>query len=294
MYNVPEAIEEWGFICSDEFPTPITGKVKPADVENLIASVKGTKFDMSVTTELPEPILKVWSEGKLRPVAGRGMMGVISGSFKSGKSYVLASILSSHLKGGQEVLNFELSSKKKFIWFDTEQSNYFFQMTQRRIHMMAGLDHNVDNLYIAYHLRKYNAKQRLLAIKYILEEVKGELDGLVIDGYVDLMKDFNSLEESRDFMDELMFWTQDQNILLLGVLHLNKGDGKLRGHLGSETLNKFDFGIKVAQPKRNIYDIENIFGRFSTFETFSFSRKEDDPYGLPVYEKGNKPISIIS
>lgn len=264
------------------------------ELKELMDRVKSTKFSMSHKVELPDPALVFYQDGKEMILATKGMMGVFTGAHKSGKSFVLSSIISSHLSGGAEILNFSLNLPRKLIWIDTEQSNYFFHKTQQRIYHMAGLNEDVER-YEAYHLRKFSAKQRLLAIKQIINENENVLDGLIIDGIVDLMTDYNDLGESRNYMDELMAWTEEKGILLLGVLHVNKGDGKLRGHLGTEVQNKFDFGIKVVQPKRNIYLIENTFGRFPTFANFEFSRRENDEgsFGKPEYLSGKEKQSLI-
>lgn len=290
---------DWDDIPGQTQTTTQSPAVKPltkeeVELRDLMERVKSTKFSMKQKVELPEPALVFYQDGREMTLATKGMMGVFTGAHKSGKSFVLASIISSHLSGGTEVLNFSLKLPRKLIWIDTEQSNYFFHMTQQRIYHMAGLNDDVDR-YEAYHLRKFSAKQRFLAIKSIINENENVLDGLIIDGIVDLMTDYNDLAESRLYMDELMAWTEDRGILLLGVLHVNKGDGKLRGHLGTEVQNKFDFGIKVIQPKRNTYLIENTFGRFPTFANFEFSRRENDEggFGQPEYLSGRVKQSLI-
>ena len=68
----------------------------------------------------------------------------------------------------------------------------------------------------------------------------------------------------------------------MGVLHANKGDGKIRGHLGSEIKNKFDFVFNIAQREKNNYLLSHPTGRFPTIPDLGFSRTDEL---MPVYEK---------
>jgi len=99
---------------------------------------------------------------------------------------------------------------------------------------------------------------------------------VVIDGYVDLIKDYNSLEEAQKLVGDLLRWTDERNVLMIGVLHVNKGDGKIRGHLGSELKNKCDFIVNVRQPEPGYYEVSNPTARYKGFNSFHFTRNEDD------------------
>jgi acetamidase/formamidase len=86
----------------------------------------------------------------------------------------------------------------------------------------------------------------------------------------------------QEYIDTLLQWSDELNILLLGVLHINKGDGKVRGHLGSELKNKCDFIVNVAKDENKTYTVSNPTCRYGEWPTFYFTRDEQ---GFPVYQK---------
>lgn len=253
-------------------------------IKALVEEVKSTEFDYTKKVEFPDPCLNFYSDGKKYPVGGRGMIGGFIGEEKSGKSFMAAALAESHLGGGTERLNFELNLDGTLIWFDTEQSAYFFDLVQRRTYDMAGIKGNVPH-YKAYHLRKWVPSDRVLAMEEILYTTPN-LAGVVIDGIVDMLDDYNDLKQAMNVLGILMRWSYDLNILLLGLLHVNKGDGKIRGHIGTEFKNKCDFLIKTKQPKRNQYELTNPTGRFKTFPDMAFNRDEDS--GKAIYTNGKK------
>lgn len=250
----------------------------------LMAKVKATKFDLLRRTTEPKPLLK-YEGNKMQPVAGRGMLGVFTGHEKSGKSFVLSCIAASGLSGGNEVLNFSLDlDGGTMLWFDTEQSGYFYDKTQRRLHRLAGHGSNLDN-YEAYHLRQLSAAERLEVVEHFVYNTPG-LSVVVLDGFVDLINDYNDLKETQAYVGRLMRWSDERQILILGVLHVNKSDGKIRGHIGSELKNKCDFVINTAKDGQT-FSCSNPTSRYVSIEDFQFTRDGD---GLPVYESFNKKL----
>src|SRR5690606_1716115 len=198
----------------------------------------------------------------------------------SGKSFVLSCISAAGLKGSGEVLNFGLDRDGgKILLFDTEQSGYFFNRTQARIHRMAGYETNCQH-YAAYHLRPLTADERMEVIEYYIYNTPG-VSVVIIDGYVDLAKDYNDLTEVQSIVGRLMKWSDERQVLIMGVLHVNKGDGKIRGHFGSELKNKCDFIIHSVKTEDNRYTVSNPTGRYMSFTAFDFTRDDE---GLPVYK----------
>jgi hypothetical protein len=78
--------------------------------------------------------------------------------------------------------------------FDTEQSKFHTQRVQRRV--MEMVESDIYN-YKTFALRAYEPKERLQFIDYIINEseFKGKIGLLSIDGFVDLVTDFNSLNK---------------------------------------------------------------------------------------------------
>jgi hypothetical protein len=258
------------------------------ELPKLIELAAATKFDYFVKVQDVKPTLTYLGE-KIMPIAGRGMCGVFIGHEKSGKSFCLSCVESSGVGNLDESLNLKLNLEGgNLLHFDTEQSLYFYQKTQKRIHDLAGIRGNTQN-YTAYHLRRFSPLERLEIIEHFIYSTQN-LSCVVIDGYVDLTEDYNSLEKSQIVVQRLLRWSDEKNCLILGVLHANKGDGKIRGHFGSEIKNKFDFVFNVAQREKNSYLLSNPTGRFPTIPDIEFTRDEN---GMPFYRK-QREVPVFS
>ena len=83
-------------------------------------------------------------------------------------------------------------------------------------------------------------------IDYALRQKKGY--GLVIiDGIRDLMLDINSTGESVEVINKMMEWSSKYDLHIHCVLHLNKGDNNVRGHIGTEMSNKAETVLVISK-----------------------------------------------
>ena len=223
-------------------------------------------------------------------------MGVITGEQKSGKSLVMSCIAASGLSGGDRILNFSLNLDKGMEYYDTEQSSYFYQLTQKRLHELAGIKGNTDR-YAAYLLRRLSIKDRMAAIDEMLKGRK-DLSCIIIDGAVDLCMDFNDVNASTQVADKLLQWSDQTGAMLITILHTTKAAGYLRGHLGTALQNKADFVIQTKQDKGvGVYTVECRESRFAPFPSFEFTR---DKNGFPLLDEEKsatdeepEPVQII-
>lgn len=245
-------------------------------VLSLIDQVEKTKFDY--LAPLPKADVCLWhvrntADGaKLFPLAGFGMIGCFTGHEKAGKSFLMSKMVSSHLASGFDVFTFRLNLRgRKALFFDTEQSRFFYAVTQRRIHDDGATKGNTDR-YQAYHLRSFPAKDRMAILEHYVKNTP-DVGAVFIDGFVDLTEDYNNLQESQQIVGKLMEWSDKKNMLIIGNLHLNKGDGKIRGHLGSEVKNKAEFVISSTKEEQGRYSCSNPTGRFAEFPSFEWYRK---------------------
>ncbi len=274
-------------ITRSEAPTATAAQVQEIikKLPTLIEKTEATKFDLHKRFMEAPATLHLLSESRTHKVSGPGQIGVFTGHEKSGKSYVLSCIAAAFLASDNECLNFTVDMPgKRFLWFDTEQSETFYDASQRRIHNIAGLHSNSDR-YAAYHLRPFTPNERLEIIEHYVNNTP-DLGCVVIDGYVDLINDYNDLKEAQAVVGRLMRWTYEKKILMMGVLHVNKGDGKIRGHIGSEIKNKCDFIVNVQKNEAKEYNVTNPACRYSEFPAFQFTRNDAD---FPIYERINKP-----
>lgn len=95
-----------------------------------------------------------------------------------------------------------------------------------------------------------------------------------IDGYVDLVTDFNSLEQATGLTEKLLQWTAIGKMHCTGILHKNFGTAKPVGHVGSSVLKKAETVVFVEKS-----DDDTIakceYSRNIPFEPITFNVNKD-------------------
>jgi hypothetical protein len=145
---------------------------------------------------------------------------------------------------------------------------------------LAGLpdDENCENLTF-FGLREFTPGVRLSLIEYALHRDKGY--GLVIiDGIRDLMLDINNPSESVNLINKLMQWSSQYNLHIHCVLHLNKGDDNVLGHIGTELSNKAETVLVISKSRvdASVSEVRPLNIRDREFKPFAFKVNDD---GLP-------------
>lgn len=187
--------------------------------------------------------------GNMLPFASFGDIVTITGAAKSRKTAITKAISAALLQDGinyNRILNFEgLLYKRNIICLDTEQNEPDFYKAEKQMLAMAGIDNDPKNLY-SYCLTDVPLKDRLDFVEYVMNRV-GNVGVLVLDGIVDICKDYNSQEESRLLIDHLKVLIAKHNTLFIPVLHTARSTGSARGHLGNELINKSKAVINVTK-----------------------------------------------
>ena len=182
------------------------------------------------------------------PTIPQGELVGIKGRAKMGKSqfeyYLIAVMLASASRGSVK----PLQDRCKILLFDTEQSQASLKKCCQRALKFAGLptDKN-DDRFLPFFMRPLSIEERR---KVIADAVEAEKPDIVfIDGVRDLLQDFNSLDQSNDLIQWLLSLTAEHGCTIVSVLHQNKAkdDGNMRGHLGTELLNKLTDCFEVSK-----------------------------------------------
>ena len=187
------------------------------------------------TYETPPQI--IWIDNST--IATLGNFSASTGKAKSKKTFNVSAIVAASL-AGKQVLNYRAhlpEGKRKILYVDTEQSRFHCHNVLERILRLAGLPTTTDSENLDFIcLREYSPAIRIGVIDYALRQKKGY--GLVIiDGIRDLMLDINSTGESVEVINKMMEWSSKYDLHIHCVLHQNKGDNNVRGHIGTE-MNK--------------------------------------------------------
>jgi hypothetical protein len=212
------------------------------------------------------------------PFGSYGDFSCIVGASKSKKTFFKSMIEAGYIGGKSNIYNPSIKghdSKDKFvISFDTEQSQYHTQRVQRRVLELVGANYE---LYKTFSLRAYSPKERFDFIDWIVFEsdFKDNIGLMSIDGYVDLVTDFNSLEQSTGLTEKLLQWTAKGKMHCTGILHKNFGTAKPVGHVGSSVLKKAETVVFIEKDEeRTIAKCE--YSRNQSFEDITFQVDNHD------------------
>ena len=211
-----------------------------------------------------------------------GNFSASTGKGKSKKTFNVCAIVAAAISGNK-VLNYEAhfpEGKRRVLYFDTEQSSYHCQKVLKRINLLAGLSPDQDCELLEFiKLRELGPVERRQVIDMALAE-HSDVGLVVIDGLRDLLFDINSSTEASDVIGLLMRWTSFYDLHLHTVLHLNKGDDNVRGHIGTELINKAETILQVTRNEKDssISEVRPTMLRDKDFAPFAFKINDE---GLP-------------
>lgn len=230
----------------------------------------------------PQPIALSLGETEYKgnfypiPLGSYGDFSCIVGASKSRKTFVKSLIVAGYLGGNANLysdIKGHLNDEKFVLEFDTEQSHFHTQRVTRRVIEMVGVN---DSRYKSYSLRQYDPKTRFEFIDYMLyeSEFKNNIGLVSIDGYVDLVTDFNSLEQSTQLTERLLQWTSKTNCHITGILHKNFGTMKPVGHVGSSVLKKAET-VMFIDKENELTKVTCEYSRNIPFDEFYFEVGKD-------------------
>lgn len=190
------------------------------------------KFDRSKVPK-PDQITFTIQE---KVIAQLSSYAVFTGASKSGKSTFVAAAIASAFNFNQDIFTIKINfpkDRQRLAYFDTESSGYDFYKQMKKIENFInrnGIPEEID----AFNTREDNPKDiRSMIVQYLKDTPECSI--LFIDGFLDLIMDYNSVEESRYLTNWFKKITKEFNITLIGVLHTGKGNNETLGHLGSNT-----------------------------------------------------------
>lgn len=217
-----------------------------------------------------------------------GNISMIKGEEKSRKTWLKSLILACIQDGNSRTYSDQIKGHhledKYIIDLDSEQDDFDAWMVANRVPKMIGTIEQPkykDN-FITVKLREYNATERNGYLEWLFmeSEYRNKLGVVSIDGFVDFVNDFNSLTESIAFTQSLMKYSSVTKSHIMGILHLNPGQEKARGHLGT-----------ILQQKCETVTIIKDEGNHSTVTCQRGRGKKYNQFGITVDENW-LPIEI--
>ena len=253
----------------------------PEKADQLREILNYCKVDLKEKLQPPLVCLQILNEnGELSDIGTLGNFSMIIGKAKSRKTFSISlcvaatlnkSVLMNKIKGTL------YNDKENVLYFDTEQGKHHVQKVAKRICKLHGIEYPEN--FLVYSLRKFTHPERLELIEFALYNTQN-ISLVIIDGFRDLLSSINDEQQATGLCENLLRWTDELNIHIIGVLHQNKNDLNARGHAGTELINKAETVLSVTKdPKnKNISIVEAVQCREIEFNPFAF---EIDSDGLP-------------
>lgn len=213
--------------------------------------LKQRRFDPAIE---PPPFKPVYSLSGI-PISTPGNVAVIAAQPKAGKSSFIGALLAASLipeKADQDCLGVEArpNAGRAIIHFDTEQSPEDHWRMLRRVMQRAEVSSLPPWLH-SYCLTGYTAKECLELVKLGIANASEQHNGvfsIIIDGVADLVSDVNDPTECNALVAELQSLAIQYQASLVSVIHYNPGgNGKTRGHLGSQLERKAETNLQLEK-----------------------------------------------
>lgn len=260
-----------------------------ADSLDFVKKLESARISLTAEIKPPPPVLQIESDfAQPVTICTEGNISVIKGRAKARKSFAIAMFTAAACSDLVIYRRFVSKPKKLVVYFDTEQSSFYVQQAIHRIFSVSN-GNGFNTRFYAFALRPYNPAERLELIEYVFENFKG-LGFVVIDGIRDLIKDINSSEESTMISSKLLKWSERSGAHIMTVLHENPSDGKLRGHIGTELMNKAETVIRVEklESDKAVSKISCDMVRGIEFEPIYFRINENLPEIISNYIEETK------
>ncbi len=248
--------------------------------QNLVQHVEETKLrrlgaiSVHDVEEEEVPLLVVKDGNEEVPLISKGSFTVLCGAAKNGKSTLGTLLQAAMLKKNGTIGCLKRVNSCKVGYIDTEQRPSDTLKGYKKVLELAGLPEEDDySKLMVYNQRSFFRDEKKSALEEICELTQ---DGIVfIDNAVDYVSNINEPEQSKDFIEHLMAYSAQYNVALVVVIHTNKGDKNLRGHIGSFLEQKAD-NVLLVEKERSCFVVSNKASRRQEIPDFRFWYDENN------------------
>lgn len=157
-------------------------------------------------------------------------MIAVTGKEGSRKTHLMNDLKATFLGANSHIgFSYLRHKPKRILDIDTEQSKVEFHLGVRGVQERCPKSF-YENMF-AYSLATIDKNRRLDYLMHLVKKHKPEV--LFLDGYVDFIVNYNDLTECSNFVTKLIQIREEYNCCIIGVLHLAKSTGLMRGHIGT-------------------------------------------------------------
>lgn len=251
-------------------------------------------FELKTTMKFEKtPLLEI-IEGQDRIcIFSKGNISCSTGQAKSRKTFALTMLASAMINSGKTYNKFYCPiDKMNVVYIFTEESRPDAINAGKRIQKIKGSETQPNNFRFFW-LRKLSPSQRVELMEQIIDEIKP--DFIFIDGIRDMVTDVNNPDQATNICSLLLKITDELNNHIHCVIHQNPGAEKMRGHLGTELMNKSETILSISKDfdnkKVSIVKPQEIRGK--EFSEFCFEIYDNLPVlsdYKPIEKKRSKKI----
>lgn len=234
-------------------------------VENLI------KYRVSAKDEFPPEVCLLEIDNV--QFFAKGDIHAIKAKQKQGKTNAISIMVAAILSGKWGRLKGILEGAKVLV-IDTEQKDADAQLVYNRTLLLAGLPkEDIYDRFQTFAFRALDTEEKLNAVKALIMDFKPDI--VFIDGIVDLMGNFNEVDDSKLIIEELLRMSTKEvsgiDPAIVCVLHTNKQqeDHNMRGHAGTMLAQKSGNVFEVSK-KDGVISVYNTDSRHQEVPTWSF------------------------
>lgn len=218
----------------------------------------------------------------------RNALQGLAGRMKNGKTTAGLCMIVALLQGS--FMGFTATKDDyKCLIVDTEMSrrNGTCGLKKRQVYELAGLPIDTDSPRLRYlSLLEKSVGERMELLEEAIKQVKP--DFVLLDGVVDLCKDFMESSSSRELAEGLERLAEREGCAIMCVIHTNKKDEELRGHLGTEIQNKCT-EYYIVRKTDGVAKVEQAGYRYGQISDFAFSF-DDDGKPMPADARSKAAI----
>lgn len=226
---------------------------------------------ISFSTEYPPEVCLLEVDGV--PFFARGDIHAIKAKQKQGKTNAIAIMVAAILCGQWGRLHAVMCNARIMV-IDTEQKGADAQQIYARVFDLAGLPReDMHDRFRYFGLRSLSQEDKLRFVRQAI--LRYQPDIVFIDGVVDLMGNFNEVEDSKLIIEELMRLSTAEvvgkEVAVVCVLHVNKAedDHNMRGHAGTMLSQKAGTVLEVIK-KGGIMTVSCSDARHQEMPSWSF------------------------
>lgn len=232
------------------------------------------RYEVFLGNVIPKPNFVMSHDGI--GTSPEGDITAIKAQSKNGKTF-LATIFASVILGNEfGRLTPSGDNTTSVLYFDTEQNKSNTQILMSRIHTLCGWNQRNNERLHVYALRQMPLEDR---VKYIEQKTAEYLPSAIfIDGIADLLDDFNDIKQSQEIIQKLMNISSEYNTAVFFILHTNKSDSNMKGHLGTLATQKCS-DVFYIQKKKDHFVVTETDCRNVPISDFSFTIDDE---GIPI------------